>query len=191
MTKKDFKILIADNDRIAQDIFGSQLSREGFTVLSANNGLDAIRILQRERISLIITDLRLYGDDGIEMLKHIVWGNPEIAVVILTAYGNLESALNAVKEYAYDYLTKPFKVEEVTVIVEKAYKRSLLIHENRKLIEYLRDTYNDIEVIRSAAQSKNPEVTIGWLERMERLRTMNVLSSQEAETLKERFVRGA
>jgi len=191
VTKKDFKILIADNDRIAQDIFGSQLSREGFTVLSANNGLDAIRILQRERISLIITDLRLYGDDGIEMLKHIVWGNPEIAVVILTAYGNLESALNAVKEYAYDYLTKPFKVEEVTVIVEKAYKRSLLIHENRKLIEYLRDTYNDIEVIRSAAQSKNPEVTIGWLERMERLRTMNVLSSQEAETLKERFVRGA
>lgn len=191
MTKKDFKILIADNDRIAQDIFGSQLSREGFTVLSANNGLDAIRILQRERISLIITDLRLYGDEGIEMLKHIVWGNPEIAVVILTAYGNLESALNAVKEYAYDYLTKPFKVEEVTVIVEKAYKRSLLIHENRKLIEYLRDTYNDIEVIRSAAQSKNPEVTIGWLERMERLRTMNVLSSQEAETLKERFVSGA
>ena len=191
MTKKDFKILIADNDRIAQDIFGSQLSREGFTVLSANNGLDAIRILQRERISLIITDLRLYDDDGIEMLKHIVWGNPEIAVVILTAYGNLESALNAVKEYAYDYLTKPFKVEEVTVIVEKAYKRSLLIHENRKLIEYLRDTYNDIEVIRSAAQSKNPEVTIGWLERMERLRTMNVLSSQEAETLKERFVSGA
>lgn len=191
MTKKDFKTLIADNDRIAQDIFGSQLSREGFTVLSANNGLDAIRILQRERISLIITDLRLYGDDGIEMLKHIVWGNPEIAVVILTAYGNLESALNAVKEYAYDYLTKPFKVEEVTVIVEKAYKRSLLIHENRKLIEYLRDTYNDIEVIRSAAQSKNPEVTIGWLERMERLRTMNVLSSQEAETLKERFVSGA
>lgn len=191
MTKKDFKILIADNDRIAQDIFGSHLSREGSTVLSANNGLDAIRILQRERISLIITDLRLYGDDGIEMLKHIVWGNPEIAVVILTAYGNLESALNAVKEYAYDYLTKPFKVEEVTVIVEKAYKRSLLIHENRKLIEYLRDTYNDIEVIRSAAQSKNPEVTIGWLERMERLRTMNVLSSQEAETLKERFVSGA
>jgi DNA-binding NtrC family response regulator len=191
VTKKDFKTLIADNDRIAQDIFGSQLSREGFTVLSANNGLDAIRILQRERISLIITDLRLYGDDGIEMLKHIVWGNPEIAVVILTAYGNLESALNAVKEYAYDYLTKPFKVEEVTVIVEKAYKRSLLIHENRKLIEYLRDTYNDIEVIRSAAQSKNPEVTIGWLERMERLRTMNVLSSQEAETLKERFVSGA
>jgi len=191
VTKKDFKILIADNDRIAQDIFGSQLSREGFTVLSANNGLDAIRILQRERISLIITDLRLYGDEGIEMLKHIVWGNPEIAVVILTAYGNLESALNAVKEYAYDYLTKPFKVEEVTVIVEKAYKRSLLIHENRKLIEYLRDTYNDIEVIRSAAQSKNPEVTIGWLERMERLRTMNVLSSQEAETLKERFVSGA
>ncbi len=190
MAKKDFKILIADNDRIAQDIVGSRLAREGFTVLSAGNGPDAIRILQRERISLIVTDLRIYGDDGIEMLKHIVWGAPDIAVVLLTAYGDLESTLNAVKEFAYDYLTKPFKVEELTVIIGKAYKRSLLIHENRKLIEYLRDTYNDIEVVRSAVRSNNPEITIGWLERMERLRTMNVLSSQEAETLKERFVRG-
>lgn len=191
MSPKDFKIIIADNDRIAQDIVASHLLREGYSVLSANNGHDAIKILQRDRISLLITDLRIYGDTGIDMLKHIVWSNPEIAVVILTAYGNLESAITAVKEYAYDYVTKPFKVEELSIIVEKAYQRSLLIYENRKLIEYLRDTYNDIEVIKSAAQSKNPEITIGWIERMERLRTMNVLSSQETEILKERFVRGA
>jgi len=191
VAQKDFKILIADTDRIALDVVGTHLSREGYTILSAYHGTDALRIIQRERIDLIVTDLRIYADDGIDMLKHIVLGNPEIAVVILTAYGNLESALTAVKQYAYDYLTKPFKVEELSIIVEKAYKRSLLMRENRKLIEYLRDTYNDIELIRSAVQSRNPEITIGWLERMERLRNMNVLSSQETEILKERFVRGA
>ncbi len=191
MVQKDFKIIIADTDRIALDVVSSHLSREGYAVLPAYNGTDAIRILQRDRIDLVVTDLRIYGNDGIDMLKHIVWGNPEIAIVVLTAYGNLESALSAVREYAYDYLTKPFKVEELSVIVDKAYKRSLLIRENRKLIEYLRDTYNDIELLRSAVQSRDPEVTIGWLERMERLRTMNVLSPQETEILKERFVRGA
>lgn len=191
MAQKDFKIIIADTDRIALDVVASHLAREGYGVLSSYNSGDALRILQRDRIDLIITDLRIYGHDGIDMLKHIVWGNPEIAVVVLTAYGSLESALAAVREYAYDYITKPFKVEELSVIVGKAYKRSLLIRENRKLIEYLRDTYNDIELIRSVVQSRNPEITIGWLERMERLRTMNVLSPQETEILKERFVRGA
>jgi DNA-binding NtrC family response regulator len=191
VTKKDFKILIADNDKIVQEVIRSLLSKEGYQVILANDGFDAIRILKKENISLIITALKMSGVDGFEILKHALRINPDIAVVILTTFGNLEVTLEAVKEGAYDYLTKPFKTEEITFLVEKAYKRSILINENRELIQYLRDTYHDVEVIKTAAQSNNPEITLGWIERMERLKTMNILTSQEVEILKGRLVKGA
>ncbi len=190
MTKKDFKILIADNDRLIQDVIRSLLSKEGYVVVLANDGFDALRILKTENISLILTALKMSGVNGIEILKYALRINPDTAVVILTTFGNLESTLEAVKEGAYDYLTKPFKAEEIAFLVEKAYKRSILINENKELLQYLRDTYQDMEVIKTAAQSNNPEITLGMIERMERLKTLNVLTSQDVEILKERLVKG-
>ena len=190
MTKKDFKILIADNDRLIQDVMRSLLSKEGYVVVLANDGFDALKILKTENISLVITALKMSGVNGIEILKYALRINPDTAVVILTTFGNLESTLEAVKEGAYDYLAKPFKAEEIAFLVEKAYKRSILINENKELLQYLRDTYQDMEVIKTAAQSNNPEITLGMIERMERLKTMNVLTSQDVEILKERLVKG-
>ena len=190
MTTKDFKILIADNDKLVQDVIKSLLSKEGYAVVLANDGFDALKILKTENISLVITALKMSGVNGIEILKYALRINPDIAVVILTTFGNLEATLVAVKEGAYDYVTKPFKAEEIAFLVEKAYKRSILINENRELLQYLRDTYQDMEVIKTAAQSNNPEITLGMIERMERLKTMNVLTSQEVEILKERLVKG-
>jgi DNA-binding NtrC family response regulator len=190
VTKKDFKILIADNDRLIQDVIKSLLSKEGHVVVLANDGFDALKILKTENISLVITALKMSGVNGIEILKYALRINPDIAVVILTTFGNLESTLEAVKEGAYDYLTKPFTTEEIAFLVEKAYKRSILINENRELLRYLRDTYQDMEVIKTAAQSNNPEITLGMIERMERLKTLNVLTSQDVEILKERLVKG-
>ena len=190
MTKKDFKILIADNDRLIQDVMRSLLSKEGYVVVLANDGFDALRILKTENISLILTALKMSGVNGIEILKYALRINPDTAVVILTTFVNLESTLEAVKEGAYDYLTKPFKAEEIAFLVEKAYKRSILINENKELLQYLRDTYQDMEVIKTAAQSNNPEITLGMIERMERLKTLNVLTSQDVEILKERLVKG-
>lgn len=190
MSKKDFRILIADNDKIAQDFIRSLLSKEGYSAVLANDGFDALRILKTENISLIITALKMSGADGTEILKYALRINPDTAVVILTSFRNLEATLEVVKEGAYDYLTKPFKAEEITFLAENAYKRSVLINENRELIQYLRATYHDMEVIKTAAQSKNPEITLGWIERMERLKTMNVLTDQEVEILKERLVKG-
>ena len=190
MTKKDFKILIADNDRLIQDVMRSLLSKEGYVVVLANDGFDALRILKTENISLILTALKMSGVNGIEILKYALRINPDTAVVILTTFVNLESTLEAVKEGAYDYLTKPFKAEEIAFLVEKAYKRSILINENKELLQYLRDTYQDMEVIKTTAQSNNPEITLGMIERMERLKTLNVLTSQDVEILKERLVKG-
>jgi DNA-binding NtrC family response regulator len=190
VTKKEFKILIADNDKLIRDVIKSLLSKEGYAVALANDGFDALRILKTEDVGLVLTALKMSGVNGIEILKYALRVNPDIAVVILTTFGDLEATLQAVKEGAYDYLTKPFKVEEIAFLVEKAYKRSILINENRELLRNLRDTYQDMEVIKTAAESNNPDITLGMIERMERLKTMNVLTTQEVEILKERLVKG-
>jgi DNA-binding NtrC family response regulator len=188
--KRDLRILVADDDEITRDVISSLLSKEGYRVFSAYDGFDAIKTLRGEDIDLVITDLRMPGADGIEVLKHAIKSNPDIAVVILTAYGTLDTTLEAMKEGAYDYLTKPFNLQEIIILAEKALKRAALISENRELAKHLRDTYREIETVRTVALSNNPEVTTLWLERIERLKVMNVLTVEEAGILKERLVRG-
>ena len=190
MTKEEFKILIADDDEIARDVIATILSRDGYAVVPAQDGLEAISRLRTQEIHLVITDLMMPGADGIEVLKYAVRTNPDIAVVMLTAYGTLDTTLEAIKEGAYDYLTKPFKTREISIIAERAYQRSLLITDNRELKKNLRDTYRDMDILKTVAGSGNPDVTTGWLERIEKLKTMNVLQSSEAEALKARLVKG-
>ena len=190
MKKQDFRILIADDDEIARDVITILLSREGYSVKSAIDGLDAINQLRIEEMHLVITDLQMPGANGIEVLKYAVRSNPDIAVVILTAYGTLDTTLQAIQEGAYDYLTKPFKALEVSILTERAYQRALLIADNRDLKKSLRDTYRDLSLLKSVTTSNNPEVTTGWLERIEKLRIMKVLLASEADILKERLVTG-
>jgi DNA-binding NtrC family response regulator len=156
-------------------------------VVTARDGLEAINILRVEEPNLVITDLRMPGADGIEVLKYAARNNPDTAVVMLTAFGTLDTALEAIKEGAYDYLTKPFKVQEIIILTEKAYKRSLLIDDNRELRKHLRDTHRDIDLIKTIAGSHNAGVTNSWIQRVERLKSMNVLSGQEADIIKERL----
>ncbi len=190
MDKKRFKILVADDDEIAREVVSSLLANEGYPVQSAVDGLDAIRVLRVEEIKFVITDLRMPGADGIEVLKYAMRSNPDIAVAILTAYGTLDTTLEAIKEGAYDYLTKPFKAQEILILAERVYKRAQLIEENRELRMHLRDSYRDIEMIKNVAASNNPEITTAWIERIDRLRTMGILTQDETEILKERLVQG-
>lgn len=190
MEKKDFHILVADDDEIARDVIMTLLTREGFAAVVVGDGLAAIERLRVEEFQLVITDLRMPGADGLEVLRYAVRSNPDLAVVILTAYGTLDTTLEAIKEGAYDYLTKPFKTQEIALLAERAFQRARLIAENRDLKKNLSETYRDMELLKSVAATENPELTAGWLERIERLRTMNVLLAHEAEMLKERLVKG-
>jgi len=188
--KREFKILVADDDEIAREVITALLTRDGYAVVPVADGLEAVNNLRHAEFHLVVTDLKMPGADGIEVLKYAVRSNPDIAVVILTAYGTLDTTLEAIKEGAYDYLTKPFKTQEIAIVAERAYQRALLIADNRELKKNLRETYRDIELLKSVAGSNNPEVTTGWLERIEKLRSMNVLLTHEAEVLKERLVKG-
>ncbi len=137
MTKREFRILVADDDEIARDVIQLLLTNEGYTVFTARDGLDAIRMMRIEDVSLVITDLRMPGADGIEVLKSALLINPDIAVVILTAYGTLDTTLQAMKEGAYDYLTKPFKGQEIIFVAERAFKRERI--ERLKAVNVLTD----------------------------------------------------
>jgi two-component system response regulator PilR (NtrC family) len=190
MDKKNFRILVADDDDIARDVITTLLSREGYFVSAVADGLEAINRLRVEDVHLVITDLKMPGADGIEVLKYAVRSNSDTAVTILTAYGALDTTLEAIKEGAYDYLTKPFKTQEITIIAQRAFQRAQLIADNRELKKNLRETYRDLELLKNVSLSSNPEVTTGWLERIEKLKNMNVLLAHEAEVLKERLVKG-
>lgn len=190
MEKKDFRILVVDDDEIARDVVSSILAREGYPVITAMDGTDAIRMLTFENVNLVLTDLRMPGAGGIEVLKHAIRSNPDVSVVILTAYGTLDTALEAIKEGAYDYLTKPFKIQEILILAERAFRKTALIDENKELVRHLRDTYRDMEIIRTVSDSYHPEITAGWLERIERLKEMKVISAQDSDILKKRLVNG-
>ncbi len=190
MDKKDFRIIVADDDDIVRDVISTILSREGYSVASSGDGLEAMNRLRVEDVHLVITDLMMPGANGIEVLKYAVRSNPDIAVVILTAYGTLDTTLEAIKEGAYDYLTKPFKTQEIVILAARAFQKAQLIDDNRELKKSLRDTYRDLELLKNIAASNNPDVTTGWLERIEKLKNMNVLLAHEADVLKERLVKG-
>ncbi len=189
MDKKDFKILVADDDDIVRDVITIILSREGYSVASFRDGLEAINRLSVEDVHLVVTDLMMPGANGIEVLKYAVRSNPDIAVIILTAYGTLDTTLEAIKEGAYDYLTKPFKTQEIVVLAARAYQKAQLVAENRELKKNLRDTYHDLESLGNIVTSNDPKAAAGWLERIEKLKSMNVLLAHEAEVLKERLVK--
>ncbi len=190
MEKRDFRILVADDDEIVRDAVSSLLSGEGYSVLSAVDGLDAMGVLRVEDINLVISDLRMPGADGSEVLRYAVRNNPDIVVIILTAYGTLDTALEAIKEGAYDYLTKPFKIKEIILLVEKVFRRAGLINENRELKKNLRDAYRDIRLMRTVVDSNNPEIITAWIEKIEALKSTNVITQQDAEILKERLIKG-
>lgn len=190
MVKENFKILVAEDDDIVREVISSILLKEGYCVFTARDGLEAIRMLIIDDVHLVLTDLRMPNADGIEVLRHAVKNNPDCAVVILTAYGSLDNALDAIKEGAFDYLTKPFRIQELLFTVEKAYKRNLYLNEQRELKKHLRDTYRDLELIKKVSKNNDPDIMISWIERIDKFVDMNILSHQEAAILKERLVLG-
>lgn len=188
MEKKDFRILVADDDDIALDVVGTLLRREGYTVIPAKDGDEAVRNISQGGIGLVITDLKMPVHDGIEVLRSAVAYDPEIAVVILTAYGTLDTALEAMKHGAYDYLTKPFHAQEIAFVADRAYKRAILISEQRLLKGILRDTYLDLAEMECWTDDLDPSRRSAWLERIKNLEALAVLNSDEAAQLKERLV---
>lgn len=131
------QILVVDDERVIRDILSDFLSMEGFLVRSVEDGVQAIKELQRRPYDLVITDLKMPNMGGLELLEEIKRRNMDVLTVIMTGFGTVETAIAAMKKGAYDYILKPFKVEEVIHIVRRGLVRQRLEQENSQLKELL------------------------------------------------------
>ncbi len=130
-------ILIVDDDTTAVELLADLLQSKGFAVTSATSAGEARSILARRSFKLLVTDLKMPGDSGMELLAHCVAAFPEMPVIMLTAHGTIESAVEAMKRGAFDYLTKPIQLEELEIVISKALELKRIETENRFLREEL------------------------------------------------------
>jgi DNA-binding NtrC family response regulator len=127
------RILIADDDAPMRDSCRSALEREGMAVAEATNGAEALQAVSEDGFDLVILDLKMPGTGGMEVLRQIQEQNPDTSVVVITGYATVDTAVEAMKCGAVDFLPKPFNRETLRVIVEKALKQNHLRRENKRL----------------------------------------------------------
>ena len=127
------KILIVDDERSLRDVLGIMLKRAGYDVSVASDGDEAIARIEKELFDLVITDLKMPKTGGLDVLKAVKDASPDSVVLIITAFASAESAVEAMKLGAYDYLTKPFQVDEVQLIIRNALEKRRLSTENMLL----------------------------------------------------------
>lgn len=188
MNKDNFSILVIDDDPIVRDVLSDFLKKERYNVSTALDGNDGIKKLLVKEFDIVITDLRMPGVDGIDVLKNAIKLSPDVAVIILTAYGTLETAVESTRLGAFGYLTKPFYAPQISHIVERACERKILLKDNKLLRQILRETYKDIELLEKIDQSGNVDLTTRWFQRLQRLQELNVIEQEEIEHLKKRLI---
>ncbi|HEY6973233.1 MAG TPA: sigma-54 dependent transcriptional regulator [Nitrospiraceae bacterium] len=127
------KILVVDDEKSLREVLSIMLKRAGYTVTEACDGDEAIGHVNKEIYDLVITDLRMPKADGMDVLKAVKSSSPETVVLVITAFATSDSAVEAMKQGAYDYLTKPFQVDEVQLIIRNALEKRRLSTENMLL----------------------------------------------------------
>jgi len=136
------KILIVDDEESIIDILSMMLEKEGYQPVTASDGSEALEVLNREKVDLIISDMRMKPMDGLNFLKEAKNLDSEITVVMMTAYGSIENAVEAMKQGAFEYVIKPFKIDELRLLVKRALEQRNIIRENRSLKKEIRKKYN-------------------------------------------------
>jgi DNA-binding NtrC family response regulator len=133
-TRNSANILVVDDDATTRDLLHEVLSGEHYRVVTSASGEEALEIGRRESFDVIISDMRLGPQlNGLDVLRAYKAVQPESQVILITAFGSMETAIEAVKAGAFDYLSKPFKLEEVLLVVERALENRNLVAENRNL----------------------------------------------------------
>lgn len=131
-------ILVVDDERGPRELLQNALLEAGYRVTAAKSGEEACQLFDEKGFELVITDLKMSGLNGIGLLKKIKADSPETLVILITGYASLHSAINAIRKGAYDYLTKPFQLDELYIVVKNAVERVKLIRENNRLLTHLK-----------------------------------------------------
>lgn len=139
------RILVVEDDPSMSFFLSEAMKKEGYQVDAVASGEEAVERIAQDRFNLVILDLKLPSMDGMEVLTNIKVTNPEVAIIMITAHGSKDIAIEAIKKGAYDYFTKPFGINEMRVVVKRALERGYLQDELRQLketVEKRRGFYN-------------------------------------------------
>lgn len=175
------KILVADDEQSMREFLDIMLKKEEYKVSLASNGEEVVKLIDNDLFDLVLLDIRMPKLDGISALKKIKAIAPETIVIMITAYASADTAIKAMKEGAYDYITKPFKIEEIKLIIKNALEKKNLQKENILLKQVVRDRYHFGNII---GQSPKMVVLYDLLEKVSPTKT-NILITGESGTGKE------
>ena len=141
-------MLIAEDDDSLRDILREVLQKPNRVIETHKDGQGAIGALQQSRFDIVITDLRMSGADGLQVLQEAKKFHPDSIVIIMTGYASLDSAIAAIRGGAYDYVRKPFKTDELEIIVHNACEKIFLVRENQRLLQRLQETMAEMKKLR-------------------------------------------
>jgi DNA-binding NtrC family response regulator len=179
------KILVVDDEPIARENLSHILRKDGYSPLLAENGQQAIDILKQEEVDLVLTDLRMRGMDGMAVLAETKRLRPSTEVVVITGYASVDTAVEAMRQGAYHYISKPFKINELRAVVDKALEKTLLRQEIQKLRERVYSQAGTSRIIGQSPKMQALRETINQVAQLD----CNVLIQGETGTGKELVAR--
>ena len=142
MPTTDKTILLVDDDASLRRVLAHHLSEAGYRVLTAADGKTGLELFTEEQVDMVITDIQMPELSGLELLRRISVMSPDAMVLVITAYGSIETAVEAMKLGAYDYITKPFNREELLITVSKGLAYTALVRENRSLKQFIESRFS-------------------------------------------------
>jgi DNA-binding NtrC family response regulator len=183
---KELNILVVEDGQSQREMLRDFLIKEGHKVTEAENGEKAVQSVLKGHFDMLLLDYKMPGMDGMQVLKEVKKINPEIDVVIITAYGTIETAVDAMKAGAIDYITKPIDFDELLILVDRVSERRVLIRENEILRQGLREKGVTLDKIVYRSQKMN--ALVNMTSRVAASRA-TVLIRGESGTGKELFAR--
>ncbi len=178
-------LLIVDDDESNLESLQGVFAREGYQILVAPGGREALELVRRERIDVVLTDLMMPEMDGLDLLRSVKTVSPETEVILMTAYGTVARAVEAMKEGAYDFVTKPFKKIQIIKGVRRAMEKQVLLLENRNLRSLLETSSKERIIIGNSYVMRKQLDMLRQVANSE----ANVLLLGESGTGKELFAR--
>jgi two-component system, NtrC family, response regulator AtoC len=145
------RILLIDDEEMIRDLLREMLHRKGYTIETAENGKGALALLEANAYDLVITDLRLPDISGMKVLAEAKKKSPDLGVIMITGYGSIKNAVKAMKQGAFDYITKPFDLEEIEMVVQKYFQFVNLVDENAYLRSELDRKFSFSNIVGTSA----------------------------------------
>lgn len=136
--KEKYKILVADDEQVVRDLFGRFFGRKDYEIFFAANGKEALDKIKEDKFDLLLLDLNMPVMSGMEVISKVNEAKKDLIIIVITGYATLGTAKEAIKQGCFDYISKPFDIEEVKAIVERAFHMRRLCEEKKKLEEQLR-----------------------------------------------------